>query len=51
MNALSKRGWRGDGVGGFLFAEEKKAPSAEDIPAHELINQTLMYAKEMERIV
>ena len=47
----SKRGWRGDGNGGFLFAEEKKAPSAEDIPAHELINQTLMYAKEMERIV
>ena len=47
----ARRGWRGDGAGGFAFGEEKKAPSAKDIPAHELINQTLMYAKELERIV
>ena len=47
----ARRGWRSDGAGGFAFGEEKKAPSAKDIPAHELINQTLMYAKELERIV
>lgn len=47
----ARRGWRADGAGGFAFGEEKKAPSAKDIPAHELINQTLMYAKELERIV
>ena len=45
------RGWRADETGAFVFGEDKSAPSAKDIPAHELINQTLMYAKELERIV
>ncbi len=45
------RQWREDGSGGYAFGEEKLPPSAKDIPAHELINQTLMYAKELERIV
>mgnify|MGYP006077763547 FL=1 len=44
------RKWRQD-QNGYLFGEEKKPPSVNDIPANELINQTLMYAKELERIV
>jgi hypothetical protein len=31
--------------------EEKPAPSAKDIPSMQLISQTLLYAKELERIV
>ena len=44
------RKWRQD-QNGYLFGEEKNLPSVNDIPANELINQTLMYAKELERIV
>ena len=46
------RGWRMDAAGkAFVFREEEKPPSAKDIPAMQLIEQTMMYAKELERIV
>ena len=46
------RGWPLDATGGaYVFREEATAPSAKDIPSMELINQTLLYAKELERIV
>ena len=53
MTSLAEaRGWRLDATGGaYVFREEAAAPSAKDIPSMELINQTLLYAKELERIV
>ena len=47
------RGWvvGGEGGGSYVFREEAKAASAKDIPSMQLINQTLLYAKELERIV
>ena len=38
-----------DGV--IQFASEKAAPNAADIPAAELMAQSLAYARELERIV
>lgn len=40
-------------VGGdtYVFREEASTSSAKDIPSMQLINQTLLYAKELERIV
>ena len=49
-STAAARKWRQD-QNGYLFGEEKKPPSVNDIPANELMNQTLMYAKELERIV
>lgn len=48
----NERGWvkRGDGSA-FVFREETAPPNAKDIPSMQLINQTLLYAKELERIV
>jgi len=48
----NERGWvkRGDG-NAFVFREETAPPNAKDIPSMQLINQTLLYAKELERIV
>ena len=48
----NERGWvkRGDGTA-FVFREETAPPNAKDIPSMQLINQTLLYAKELERIV
>ena len=40
-----------DANGGVVFNEEVAPASARDIPAAALINQTLLYAKELERIV
>lgn len=53
MDALAaERGWARSGDGGaFVFREEAAPPSAKDIPSMRLINQTLLYAKELERIV
>jgi 26S proteasome regulatory subunit N12 len=34
-----------------VFREETAPPNAKDIPSMQLINQTLLYAKELERIV
>ena len=49
---VEARGWPLDATGGaYVFREEAAAPSAKDIPSMELINQTLLYAKELERIV
>ena len=47
------REWvRSGGGDAFVFREEAAAPSAaKDIPSMQLINQTLLYAKELERIV
>jgi 26S proteasome regulatory subunit N12 len=45
------REWALDVNGGVVFNEEVAPASAKDIPAETLINQTLLYAKELERIV
>ena len=45
------RGWVVGGDESYVFREESKATSAKDIPSMQLINQTLLYAKELERIV
>jgi 26S proteasome regulatory subunit N12 len=45
------RDWTMDANGGVVFNEEVAPASARDIPAAALINQTLLYAKELERIV
>jgi 26S proteasome regulatory subunit N12 len=53
MNAFGEsRGWvrSPDGLR-FVFQKEKAPPSAKDIPSGTLIAQTMMYAKELERIV
>ena len=34
-----------------MFREEAAPPSAKDIPSVRLINQTLLYAKVLERLV
>jgi 26S proteasome regulatory subunit N12 len=41
----------GPGNDAFLFRPSDAPPSAKDIPSMQLINQTLLYAKELERIV
>mmetsp|Transcript_32129 Transcript_32129/g.79403 ORF Transcript_32129/g.79403 Transcript_32129/m.79403 type:complete len:266 (+) Transcript_32129:233-1030(+) len=49
---VEKREWTLSAGGDTLvFREEAAAPSAKDIPSMQLINQTLLYAKELERIV
>jgi|AntAceMinimDraft_1070359.scaffolds.fasta_scaffold99441_1 26S proteasome regulatory subunit N12 len=45
------REWTVAGGDTFVFRAEAAAPSAKDIPSMQLINQTLLYAKELERIV
>merc|ERR1712159_450705 len=45
------REWPLDADGSVVFNEDAKPANAEDIPSASLINQTLLYAKELERIV
>ena len=45
------REWTIDGNGTVIFNEEIAQASAKDIPSASLISQTLLYAKELERIV
>jgi 26S proteasome regulatory subunit N12 len=45
------RGWVVDSKGGVVFNEDVKPATSKDIPSMRLINQTLLYAKELERIV
>lgn len=47
---VAQREWMVQGSD-IKFREEKTAPSTTDIPSMQIINQTLMYAKELERIV
>lgn len=51
MTYAEEREWTVANGDTFVFREEAKAPSAKDIPSMQLINQTLLYAKELERIV
>jgi len=45
------REWNIDAAGNVVFNEESAPASAKDIPAMQLINNSLLYAKELERIV
>ena len=45
------REWPLDADGSVVFNEDAKPANAKDIPSASLINQTLLYAKELERIV
>lgn len=47
----SSREWTVSGGDTYVFREESTLPSVKDIPSMQLINQTLLYAKELERIV
>jgi hypothetical protein len=47
---IPQRGWEVQD-GKLLFAEAPKAAGAKELPSLELINYTLTYAKELERIV
>lgn len=47
----AEREWTMDANGGVIFNEDAAPASAKDIPAASMINQTLLYAKELERIV
>jgi len=45
------RGWAVDSKGAVVFNEDVHPATSKDIPSMRLINQTLLYAKELERIV
>jgi len=45
------RKWAVDSAGSVVFNEDVKPATSKDIPSMRLINQTLLYAKELERIV
>jgi len=47
----AEREWTMDASGCVIFNEDVVPASAKDIPAASMINQTLLYAKELERIV
>jgi 26S proteasome regulatory subunit N12 len=46
-----ERGWAVDSKGAVVFNEDVNPATSKDIPSMRLINQTLLYAKELERIV